>query len=125
MTSTTRLTAPGCLSALAIAATAVAMGDGAAAAAAAAAPGQPEPAARPRPPPIGPSANMSKAEVVAFYGEDAAVKGHPEDTCTPSFWLDFPPDTVTTIIMQGTAVRPRPATSPCTTASCHVRAVKG
>ena len=34
-------------------------------------------------------------------GEDAAVAGHPEDTCTPDFWLDFPPDTVTTIIMQG------------------------
>jgi hypothetical protein len=39
-----------------------------------------------RPPPIGPSRNTSKPEVVAFYGEDATVKGHPEDTCTPSFW---------------------------------------
>jgi hypothetical protein len=59
-------------------------------------------AAAPAPPPwrpIGP-APASKPEVVAFYGEDAIVKGHPEDTCTPSFWLDFPPDTVTTIIMQ-------------------------
>ena len=49
--------------------------------------------------PIGP-APASKPEVVAFYGEDATVKGHPEDTCTPSFWLDFPPNVVTTIIMQ-------------------------
>jgi hypothetical protein len=49
--------------------------------------------------PIGPQ--PGRPEVVAFYGEDAIVKNHPEDTCTPSFWLDFPPDTVTTIIMQG------------------------
>ena len=61
--------------------------------------GAPAPAP-PRPPPIGPS-RSGKPEVVAFYGEDAAVAGHPEDTCTPDFWLDFPPDTVTTIIMQG------------------------
>ena len=38
--------------------------------------------------PIGP-APATKPEVVAFYGEDAAVADHPEDTCTPSFWLDF------------------------------------
>jgi len=62
--------------------------------------GAPAPPAKPRPPPIGPS-RSGKPEVVAFYGEDAAVAGHPEDTCTPDFWLDFPPDTVTTIIMQG------------------------
>ena len=62
--------------------------------------------ANPPPPPrpwqpLGPAATAGRPEVVAFYGEDAAVKGQPEDTCTPSFWLDFPPDTVTTIIMQG------------------------
>ena len=50
--------------------------------------------------PIGPGP-ADKPEVVAFYGEDATVAGHPEDRCTPSFWLDFPPDVVTTIIMQG------------------------
>ena len=50
--------------------------------------------------PIGPRP-PGEPEVVAFYGEDATVAGHPEDTCTPSFWLDFPPGTVTTIIMQG------------------------
>ena len=56
----------------------------------------------PSPPPwnpIGPRP-PGEPEVVAFYGEDAIVAGHPEDTCTPSFWLDFPPGTVTTIIMQ-------------------------
>ena len=36
-----------------------------------------------------------RSEVVAFYGQDA------QPTCTPSYWLDFPPGTVTTIIMQG------------------------
>eukprot|EP01051_Picozoa_sp_SAG22_P002152 SAG22_NODE_94_length_20824_cov_230.693718_13_plen_712_part_00 len=45
--------------------------------------------------PKGQSAGTTRPEVVAFYGQDSAP------VCTPSYWLDFPPDTVTTIIMQG------------------------
>jgi hypothetical protein len=41
------------------------------------------------------AAAAERPEVVAFYGQDA----QPE--CTPSYWLDFPAGTVTTIIMQG------------------------
>ena len=42
--------------------------------------------------------HQQRPEVVAFYGQDA------QPTCTPSYWLEFPPETVTTIIMQGTRV---------------------
>jgi hypothetical protein len=41
------------------------------------------------------TAAAERPEVVAFYGQDS------EPECTPSYWLDFPAGTVTTIIMQG------------------------
>ena len=42
--------------------------------------------------------HQQRPEVVAFYGQDA------QPTCTPSYWLEFPPETVTTIIMQDSRI---------------------
>lgn len=39
--------------------------------------------------------HQQRPEVIAFYGQNA------QPTCTPSYWLEFPHETVTTIIMQG------------------------